>query len=122
MRPQALLRAQRVDRQLKGAASIGRPSQLVIDQTKRAVVEEIQTIDFAGERDRPRAVGGRERELAAQVVFEPEPEALPAALAEDEPEPVSEPRTSVEPEPEAEPAPDAAPEAAPVSEPTMPIA
>src|SRR5262249_54407025 len=70
VRAEPLLRAQRVNRELQRAPAIRRPAELVVDQPKRPVVEKIETIDFAGERDRARTLGGVERELAAQFMLE----------------------------------------------------
>ena len=44
---ESLLGAHAVDGKLKGTRSIGRPSEFVVDQPKRAVVEQVHAVRFA---------------------------------------------------------------------------
>src|SRR6266536_2068790 len=53
---QPLLGADAVDRQLQRLAALRRPSELVVDQPERPVLEKIQPIGLAFERQRPRTL------------------------------------------------------------------
>ena len=70
MSNEPLLGAQTVDRQLQRATTLRRPAQLVVDQPERAVLKEVEAIGLAAQRDRPRTLSRREREIAGQFVFE----------------------------------------------------
>ena len=70
MRSETLLRAHAVDGQLQGASAIRRPSQLVINQPERSILEKIEPIGLPFQRDRPRAIARRDRELAFETVLE----------------------------------------------------
>ena len=65
-----LFGADAVNRQLQRARAIRRPSELVVDQTKGPILEQIDAVGLAAQHDRAHAVACGKRECAAQVVFE----------------------------------------------------
>src|SRR5204862_3907124 len=70
VRLEALLGTDSVDRQLQRPRLARRRRQLVVDQTQRAVLEEINPIRDTLQRDAPRAVRASEFELTLQSIFE----------------------------------------------------